>query len=344
MELNQEQLTIIKAPEKKIAVEACAAATKTTVLIERVRYLLQSGIDPKRIAVITFTKMAAQECVDRLGEDYNSGLFVGTIHSLAARFLSMCGRGGMIGQIAEDEEFDRLFELCKDLNLHNSYDWILLDEAQDTGELEMEFIFHMIQPPCYFVVMDRRQSIYGFKGAKPELLPKYLAGATWYTLNRNYRNGKTILDYAKRIINKTSLNDTSKPARNYYGQVLEMHYDSDKIEEYIRALDEYSDWAILCRTNNDIYKIQADFRRMNIPYDTFRQGDLTKEELEKRMSANTVKILTAHSSKGLAWNNVIVYGMRWWNEEEYRLNYVAATRARNTLIWILPENKKRRGH
>lgn len=342
MKLTKEQLEIINAPEEKIVVEACAAATKTTVLIERVRHLLKVGYDPRRIAVITFTRLAAQECMERLGVDYNYGLFVGTIHSLAARFLRFNNRGNLIDKVAEDYEFDKLFDLCKDLNLKNSYDWILLDEAQDTGELEMEFIFHMINPAGYFVVMDRRQSIYGFKGARPELLPKYLKDATWYTLNKNYRNGKLILDYAKRIINKTSLNDTSKPARNFYGSVIEMEFDKDKIAEYIYAVDEYKDWAILCRTNDDIRNIQFMLSTFQIPYDTFRQGDLTRDELEKRMDANTVKVLTAHSSKGLAWNNVIVYGMRWWNEEEYRLNYVAATRARNILIWI-NSPKKRRG-
>ena len=52
------------------------------------------------------------------------------------------------------------------------------------------------------------------------------------------------------------------------------------------------------------------------------------------MIGDTVKVLTVHSSKGLAWDNVCLYKL-WWKqktEEETRLNYVAVTRARNKLI------------
>ena len=75
-------------------------------------------------------------------------------------------------------------------------------------------------------------------------------------------------------------------------------------------------------------------REAGIPYDTFRQGDLTKEELLNRMNNNTVKVLTIHSAKGLEWNNVVVIGARFYNDEEKNVCYVAATRARDHLIWI----------
>ena len=69
MELTELQKKIINAPENKIAVDACAAALKTSTLIEKVRKLLRDGNDPSSIAVITFTRMAANELIDRLGED-----------------------------------------------------------------------------------------------------------------------------------------------------------------------------------------------------------------------------------------------------------------------------------
>ena len=93
MNLTELQQHILNAPEPRIGVTACAAALKTSTLIEKVRRLLNEGIDPSSIAVITFTRMAAQEMVERLGKDYKDGLFIGTIHALAAHFLSKKGVG-----------------------------------------------------------------------------------------------------------------------------------------------------------------------------------------------------------------------------------------------------------
>ena len=117
----------MEAPEDKIVVDASAAAGKTRLLTEKVRSLLRAGHDPSMIAVITFTRLAAQELIERLEDDYQEGIFIGTIHSLAAHFLTRYGLGGRIKAIAED--FDRLFELCKKLDLYQAYDWILVDEA-----------------------------------------------------------------------------------------------------------------------------------------------------------------------------------------------------------------------
>lgn len=342
MELTELQKKIINAPENKIAVDACAAALKTSTLIEKVRKLLRDGNDPSSIAVITFTRMAATELIDRLGEDYKPGLFVGTIHSLGARFLSINGLGGRIKQIAEDEDFDKIFELCKDLNIKKSYDWVLVDEMQDTGEKEMEFIFDLINPEHYFVCFDVRQSIYGFKGARPDLLMKYLErDATFYTMNENYRNGRNILDFARRILYPIGMEDSSISMRPISGTVSQQEYSGHAIVNLIKGQGKPGDWAILTRTNQEISTVSAFLKKAEIPFDTFKQADLSREELTKRMEADTVKVLTIHSSKGLAFNNVIVVGARFHPDDERNVCYVAATRARNKLVWMSYAKKKK---
>jgi superfamily I DNA/RNA helicase len=341
MELTKMQEKIINAPEDKIAVEACAAALKTSTLIEKVRKLLRDGNDPSSIAVITFTRMAATELIERLGEDYKDGLFVGTIHSLGARFLSINGLGGRIKQIAEDEDFDKIFELCKGLDIAQSYDWVLVDEMQDTGEKEMEFIFDLINPEHYFVVFDTRQSIYSFKGARPDLLMKYLKGnAKFYPLNQNFRNASNILSFAQRIISRTGSTDDSICMHGPGGEVYEMEYNINTLVDFIKKNPPFSEWAVLVRTNANITKISKDLACFDIPTQTFQQGDLTKTQLEKMMKEDKVKILTVHSAKGLAFDNVAVYDLRWWNNEEVRINYVAATRARDRLLWMTTPKKK----
>ena len=337
MELTELQKIIINAPEPKIAVTACAAALKTSTLIEKTRTLLRSGIDPEEIAVITFTRMASQELKERLGEDYKDGIFIGTIHSLAAYFLAKRRLGAKIKQCAEEENFDKLFNLCKDFNLAQTFEWVLVDEAQDCGELQLDFIFKLLAPTHFFIAFDLNQSIYGFNGARPDILKRYLESenATFYSLNENYRNGRKILSYAKGILNKFNgdMEDDSIPKCDYNGIVALEKYKSESIVRQIKLNGEFKDWAILCRTNSQVDKVMNDLKESEIPCATFKQGDLNKKQLEKLLNSDTVKVITAHSSKGLAWDNVIGYGL--WNRrdaEEVRLKYVAATRARKILI------------
>ena len=77
MSITKLQKKILDAKENKIAVCASAAALKTSTLTEKTRQLLLSGVNPSRIAVITFTRMAAQELINRLGDDYKDGIFIG---------------------------------------------------------------------------------------------------------------------------------------------------------------------------------------------------------------------------------------------------------------------------
>lgn len=338
MELTELQKKILNAPEPKIAVTACAAALKTSTLIEKTRQLLQSGINPSKIAVITFTRLASQELKDRLGNDYKDGIFIGTIHALAAFFLSQRRMGDKIKSCAEEENFDRLFNLCQNFDLARTFDWILVDEAQDCGESQLDFIFKLLMPEHFFIAFDLNQSIYGFNGARPDILKQYLESedAVFYSLNENYRNGRKILNYAKSILknfNNTDMKDDSIPMCNFSGLVIIEKYRSDRIINQIKLNGEFKEWAILCRTNSQVDKVIEDLEEADIPCVTFKQGDLNKKQLEKLLNNDTVKVITAHSSKGLAWDNVVGYGL--WNRrdaEEVRLKYVAATRARKMLI------------
>ena len=60
------------------------------------------------------------------------------------------------------------------------------------------------------------------------------------------------------------------------------------------------------------------------------------------MKENTVKVLTIHTAKGLEANNVIVVGAKFFNTEERCVSYVAATRARNLLVWTRMPNRAKK--
>ena len=109
MELTNIQKQIVETTESKVIVLSSAASGKSRVIVERIKYLLNQGVDPSKIVAITFTNNAASVMYERLG--YPNGLFIGTVHSYANYLL----RGGAIdtSNILSEERFDDLFEEIK---------------------------------------------------------------------------------------------------------------------------------------------------------------------------------------------------------------------------------------
>ena len=304
--------------------------------------MLRDGIEPSDIGVITFTNLAANELEERLGDDYKDGIYIGTIHGLANKFLT--SRGINTSKLIDEEEFDKFFELLTQYpSCVQHIRHILLDEAQDTSPQEYNFIFNMIDPVTFFIVGDLRQSIYEFRGARPKLLEDLCNNpeVTVYSLNENYRNGSNILNFAKKILRKGHMEDDSIPIRTG-GIVSETTADYANLRGWVKQKGQYGDWAIPCRTNKEIEEIQENFEEAKIPNITFKQGRLSKTELNELMRTDAVKILTRHGAKGLEFNNVVVWRPVYWGGAQMcRVNYVAATRARDILLWMEAPKKKK---
>lgn len=340
MNLSKKQNLIVTTKESNVVVVAAAAAGKTRVMTERIRYLLDSGVDPKTIVAITFTNNAANELYDRLGQPKD--LFIGTVHSYANYLLLSSGIA--TGSLLESENFDGLFRLVeKNPGCIKPVNHLLLDEAQDSDNLQFKFIIEMIKPKNYMLMGDPRQCIYQFNGANPNLLIDLMKEpfVTTYELNENYRNGSRILYFAKNIIERIgySHRDLSIPMRGIEGVVTEMYPTYDRIYELVSTIDNYGDWFVLTRTNDELATVKNFLESKKVPCDTFKKAELTNAELATKMKENTVKILTIHSSKGLESKNVIVMGARYYNDEEKRVAYVAATRARDRLYWCTTPRK-----
>jgi ATP-dependent DNA helicase UvrD/PcrA len=93
-ELNEQQLAAVTAPPGPILVIAGAGSGKTRTLIYRVAYLLENGIDPRNILLLTFTNKAAREMLGRVANLLPvdaSGLWGGTFHSIGNRILRRHG-------------------------------------------------------------------------------------------------------------------------------------------------------------------------------------------------------------------------------------------------------------
>jgi DNA helicase-2/ATP-dependent DNA helicase PcrA len=93
-ELNKQQLAAVTAPPGPILVIAGAGSGKTRTLTYRVAYLLENGIDPRNILLLTFTNKAAREMLGRVANLLPvdaSGLWGGTFHSVGNRILRRHG-------------------------------------------------------------------------------------------------------------------------------------------------------------------------------------------------------------------------------------------------------------
>ena len=92
--LNQEQYQAVTAASGPALVLAGAGSGKTRTLTYRVAYLLQNGVEPRNILLLTFTNKAAKEMLERVEELTGIPkhyLWGGTFHSIAQRILRQHG-------------------------------------------------------------------------------------------------------------------------------------------------------------------------------------------------------------------------------------------------------------
>src|SRR5262245_35622489 len=89
-ELNAQQCAAVTAPPGPALVIAGAGSGKTRTLTYRVAYLIENGIAPQNILLLTFTNKAAREMLDRVAgliPNDLAGLWGGTFHSIGNRIL-----------------------------------------------------------------------------------------------------------------------------------------------------------------------------------------------------------------------------------------------------------------
>jgi DNA helicase-2/ATP-dependent DNA helicase PcrA len=93
-ELNEQQFAAVTASPGPLLVIAGAGSGKTRTLTYRVAYLLENGIDPRNILLLTFTNKAARQMLDRVANLLPidaSGIWGGTFHSIGNRMLRRHG-------------------------------------------------------------------------------------------------------------------------------------------------------------------------------------------------------------------------------------------------------------
>ncbi len=123
-ELNQEQLEVVLHGEGACLVLAGAGSGKTRTLTYRVAYLLEQGVNPSEILLLTFTNKAAREMLQRVGTlmgQGSQGIWGGTFHSVASRilrsFAEPLGYQSNFSILDTEDSHDLMKSVMKDMQL-----------------------------------------------------------------------------------------------------------------------------------------------------------------------------------------------------------------------------------
>jgi len=98
--LNKEQLQAATAPMGHNLVIASAGTGKTSTIVGRIAYLLQNGLSPKEILLLTFTNKAAQEMKERVSKFFSNAkdIEAGTFHAVSYRWLRKLNKNVVLKQ------------------------------------------------------------------------------------------------------------------------------------------------------------------------------------------------------------------------------------------------------
>lgn len=343
MNLTAQQKRVVESKAFNILCLASAGSGKTSVLTERIRYLItEKKINPSRIVAVTFTTMAAEEMRGRLGHIADA-TFIGTVHAYANQ---ICLRNGYdTSEYTAKEQFDKILTLAKTIprKYYPKADYIFIDEAQDLSAEAYDFIEHCPIRHHYYTG-DDRQTIYGFNGSSDKYIERMSKDVTYtvYKLSKDFRNTPDIITFACKLLNNSpALSPNPVPVKEEDGIVEECTIE-DALDQ-LQQTGNWGSWFVLGRTNAEVDELMTMLIQREIPCISFKKGDLeSKAELDRLLSTNQVKVLTIHTSKGLEAPNVIVTGAKRYSLEERRIGYVAATRAENTLYWCPSFSRRRK--
>lgn len=178
----------------------------------------------------------------------------------------------------------QLFTKCPEVleSYQDRLQYIMVDEYQDTNAAQFAFVKLLAQKHQNLcVVGDDDQSIYKFRGADITNIlqfEKYFPNARVIKLEQNYRSTKNILEAANAVIHnnegrkdKTLWSDNEKGDKIDLYQAEDGYSEAEMVASTIKenvdnGRSDYSDYAILYRTNNQSRVLEEKLMMKNIPY------------------------------------------------------------------------------
>lgn len=182
--------------------------------------------------------------------------------------------------------------------LQEQFQYILVDEHQDTNDSQNAIILALINNPVWegrpniFVVGDSKQAIFRFAGASEESyarLLKSLKEPLVINLESNYRSNQKVLDSAYSLITKSDIHQGESPLQAFFDHhgVLEYRRFNDAKMEIlwiaqdiayrIKRGEDLNEIAILYRNNADANEVRKIFDVMGIAYKDFSKKNILKD-------------------------------------------------------------------
>lgn len=210
-------------------------------------------------------------------------------------------------------DFDDMGLLCLKLFWENPallkewqkrYSYILVDEFQDINPLQYRIIRMLAQPENnLFIVGDDDQSIYGFRGARPDIMQQFLKDypmAEQVLLDVNYRCHAQIVEKSLQVIadNQNRFFKSIRADHNEGAGVIMQSFPSqeEEYEELLHMLqetvrktkpDDLSESAVIYRTNYECNILAEKLLIQEIPF-------VMKEKLKSRYDHFIIKDLLAY--------------------------------------------------
>lgn len=187
-------------------------------------------------------------------------------------------------------DFDDMLVMCWELfrarpdilgAWQRKYRYILIDEFQDINRIQYEIVRMMAAPQNnLFIVGDDDQSIYRFRGARPEIMLGFeqdYPGAARILLDKNYRSTKEIVEAAGRVIrhNRARFPKKIQDVRGHGRSVVikewpdprkEAQAIASQLRDYKSLGVDYEDIAVLYRTNTGPRLLVDALMEYNIPF------------------------------------------------------------------------------
>lgn len=192
-------------------------------------------------------------------------------------------------------DFDDLMVKCLDMlrdcrhirkKWQDHYRYILCDEYQDTNSLQRDILYFLTGDRGNIcVVGDDDQSIYGFRGARPEVMTEFtehFKNAAVIKLTTNYRSCQAVVDAADDLIkyntgrfDKQFISFRGMNGEDGKAEYIRKQNRTEEFEDMMRRIRElyrdgvpYKDMAILVRTNKQISAPVSELSKGDIPFYT----------------------------------------------------------------------------
>lgn len=431
--LDSEQRKAILNKEWNTLILAGAGSGKTLTMIGKVLYLLNEGIKPEEILVISFTNASVNNFSDKI-KRYSANIDVFTFHKLGLNIIKdkdikvRISKDNLLSDIMckynikkeeqklistfihlfksknlDDSYFNKFISKCKNnkeryelikliqkiyseykkfliqkelidfedmINLAyklideksfiKKYKYILVDEYQDTSLIKFNLLKKILEisNSKLVVVGDDWQSIYRFTGCEVKIFldfKKLLPYSNIVCINNTYRNSQQLINVASKFITKNPYQlkkdiKSNKSLNNPIQIILYSEFNNalEYVINKIVGIFFNKEILILGRNNNDINLLDKNIFKI----------------IDDKIEYKNIKIkyMTAHKSKGLESDNVIIINLEnktngfpskilnheilslvssekenYIFDEERRLFYVALTRTKNYVFLLSPK-------